>query len=310
MADQIVLSTSNAGMVDYPIAIQATGGDPTIGYSAQDLMRATLHGVFRRSGIVTTSALGVSQRSGGATFGVDVAAGQIVVPGTSITGQGKYLCTVTSTVQLPTPTAPASGTRTHRIVAEVLDKQVTGSAYGWRLRLVEDTGTGLPAAPANSETIATVSIAAAQASVLNAHITDVRAMAHASAVQTTVLVGNTAVGATEAALLSVAIPSPITGHNPTQKYRIEVDAKYLASSAARTCWFRLRADNATSGTLLDATKCPGVNTVDYELARLNRIVTLTTVASQQLNWFYATTQTSASTSNVIDGASLTITPVS
>jgi hypothetical protein len=113
----------------------------------------------------------ITQRAAGANFSVDISAMGAAVQGTSISNQGSYFVLNTGTVNLSTPSAPASGTRTHRVVAQLLDKQATGTQYGWQFLLKEDTGTGLPALPANSVDLGRVSIAAGQASVQNANIT-------------------------------------------------------------------------------------------------------------------------------------------
>jgi hypothetical protein len=100
-----------------------------------------------------------------------------VVQGTSGSNQGSYQVLNTGTVNLTTPSAPVSGTRTHRVVAQILDKSIAGTQYGWQYLLKEDTGSGLPALPANSIDLCTVSIAAGQSSVQTANITPTWKMA-------------------------------------------------------------------------------------------------------------------------------------
>lgn len=174
MADTTIVSTANSAMVDYPLALQATGGDSAITYGAQEHMRQLLDAVFQSGGRVTFAGFRVTQRSEGANFSVDVSAGYYVVVGsTDPTNQGKYLIHTTAKVNVATPSAPVSGTRVHRLVAQVRDKAVAGgSNYDWIFWLREDTGTGTPAIPANAGNVATISIASGQSNVQNSHITE------------------------------------------------------------------------------------------------------------------------------------------
>lgn len=176
MADTIIVSTSDANMVDYPLAIQAAGGDAAIQYGAQEHFRQFLDSLcITGGGRLKFGEFRLTQRAAGANFSVDLSAGYYVIPGSTspLAVQGKYLVHTTATVNIATPAAPASGTRVHRIVAQVLDKAVDGgSSYGWRIWLMEDTGSGTPAVPANARNIGTVSITAGQANVLNSHIVD------------------------------------------------------------------------------------------------------------------------------------------
>lgn len=175
MADTIILSTASASMVDYPLAIQAAGGDPEIQYGAQEHFRQFLAAMTLSNGRLKFGEFKLSQRAAGANFSVDLSAGYYVVPGTtsSLAVQGKYLVHSTAVINIATPTAPVSGTRVHRVVAQVNDKAVDGgSAYGWRIWLMEDTGSGTPAVPANALNIGTISISAGQANVLDANIVD------------------------------------------------------------------------------------------------------------------------------------------
>lgn len=165
-----------------PLLMQAAGGDATFSYSALDT-RAMLARLLHSEGIaapdVVAGSLKVSQRGAGANFSVDIAAGSCLITGDDVSDQGVYLCESTAVVNVATPTAPASGTRTHRVVARVKDKLHNGtySTYEWTLECLTDPGTGVPAVPASAISLATVSIAAGQASVQTANITDTRASA-------------------------------------------------------------------------------------------------------------------------------------
>lgn len=172
ISDTVILSTDNSSMCDYPVMLQASGGDAAIEYSAQDLMRSTFDAIYRNGGRREQSEFIVSQRSAGANFSVDVSSGYLIIQGTTTSFQGKYLMWSTGVINVTTPSAPSSGTRIHRLVVQINDKQITGTTYGWRLWLMEDTGTGTPNTPANAISLATITIASGQSSVTNSNITD------------------------------------------------------------------------------------------------------------------------------------------
>jgi hypothetical protein len=124
-------------------------------------------------GVIAPPSAVVTQRGAGANFSVDIAPFAAIVAGEDVTDQGSYLVTNTATFNLVTPTAPGSGTRTHRLVAQVRDKRANASwsTYDWTPVIVVDSGSGEPAEPASSETLAHIVIAAGQANVSNANIT-------------------------------------------------------------------------------------------------------------------------------------------
>jgi hypothetical protein len=179
LADTNVLSTASANMDDVPMWMQAAGGDAAINYTGYD-DRGLLLGLLPDEGILGNdlTSFVVTQRGAGANFSVDVAVGQAAIKGVDGANQGMYKIRSIGTVNVATPTAPVSGTRVHRLVAQVRDKQVIGSGtYDWQLWLREDTGTGTPALPNSAINLALISIASGQASVLNANITDLRVSA-------------------------------------------------------------------------------------------------------------------------------------
>jgi hypothetical protein len=166
-----------------PLAMQPTTGDPDVTYTGQEF-RQLLNGIIAAGGggIASEGCLGsgelaVSQRAAGANFSVDISQGHAFVLGNDITSQGQYFAWNDAVVNLVTPSAPGSGTRTHRVVLQIRDKQSNGvyTTYDAQFQLLQDTGTGEPAEPASAITLAHVSIAAGQASVTNANITDGRA---------------------------------------------------------------------------------------------------------------------------------------
>lgn len=165
-----------------PLFMQAGGADPTISYSATNYRYGLGNALFAVEGVINplgSGGLQVTQRGAGANFSVDVAPGFAVITGNDIASQGVYICGSDATVNLVVPAAPGSGTRVHRVVAQVRDKLNNGSwtTYDWTPVLLPDIGSGTPAEPASATTLGLVSVSAGQASVGNANITDSRVWA-------------------------------------------------------------------------------------------------------------------------------------
>lgn len=157
-----------------PVWMQQTGADAAIQYSALEL-RNLVSSMTRAEGVLQ-AGFAVTQRGAGANFSVDVAAGFAIVNGDDVAGQGMYLIRSDATANVATPGAPASGTRVHRLVAQVRDKFHNGaySTYEFTLDVLQDTGSGTPAVPNSAIPLARISIAAGQGNVANANITDDR----------------------------------------------------------------------------------------------------------------------------------------
>lgn len=123
--------------------------------------------------------LAVTQRAAGANLSVDVAAGRVVVPMTDAPNQGSALCVSTAVNNLVVGGAPGAGlSRIDLVIARVYDASlIGGSINGWQLEIVAGTPAASPAAPAlptSSIELARVAVAAGQASVQTANITDRR----------------------------------------------------------------------------------------------------------------------------------------
>lgn len=177
MAFSTVVSTSDSQMVDYPLVLQAVAPDTAIPYNASDF-RGFYGSLFPVEGVLGINALKVTQRGAGANFSVDISSGAGAIQGDDTANQGKYVVTSNGTVNVTTPTAPASGTRTHRIIAAIRDKQALGTGtYDWVYQCLDDTGTGTPATPNSAISLATVAITNGQSSVQNTNITDTRPLA-------------------------------------------------------------------------------------------------------------------------------------
>lgn len=178
MADLIILSTSSAAMPDYPFMIQAVAPDAAIQFTAEDT-RQPIAANFQE-GVCGMADFRVTQRAAGANLTVDIAPGRGVVQGDTSSRQGKFVIDSTATVNTGTAgniTVPGSGTRTHRVIARVRDKQASGTVYGWSFEVLEDTGSGMPALPASAMDIASIAVPSGSSSVTDAMITDRRSYA-------------------------------------------------------------------------------------------------------------------------------------
>lgn len=240
MANVVLASTADAGMIDYPVALQATGGDAAIQYAAGDHLRTLLDALVTSEGVLTPTGWKLSQRAAGANFSVDIAIGDGVIKGDQAANQGKYLCRTTAVVNLGTPSAPGTGTRVHRVIARVRDKQIIGTGtYDWTVETLEDTGSGTPALPASAVDLGTVSIAAGQANVATANITDTRPFALLAAApaivgrnqRTTDIVGITTI---------TRVLSTVASVFAGRTYRVTFDGEAVSDLAAATSQHELR----------------------------------------------------------------------
>lgn len=155
--------------------MQAGVEDPAISYAAID-DRLVTTSLWATEGVIS-GGLKVSQRGAGANFSVDVAAGMAVVSGDDVTGQGTYLIRSDAVENVTIPSPPVSGSRIHRVVAQVRDKlhnSSSWSTYEWTIDVLEDTGSGTPALPASAISLALVTVAAGQVSVTDSNIQDFR----------------------------------------------------------------------------------------------------------------------------------------
>lgn len=161
-------------MTQYAVWMQPASGDPDIDTPAAQFRHVlmALAGGPGQNGVIGAASPVVTQRGAGANFSVDVQVFQAIVAGDDVTDQGSYLITNTAVLNAPTPAAPGAGTRTHRLVAQIRDKRSNGTytTYDWDLEVLQDTGSGEPDEPPSALTLAHITIAAGQANVSNANI--------------------------------------------------------------------------------------------------------------------------------------------
>jgi hypothetical protein len=164
-----------------PVPMQKTGGDPDITYSAQDLRLSLLNGLYLLEGVVGDfNSLKIIQRRAGANMTVEVSPGWAAIQGDDVANQGMYAVHNDDYGSITIPAAPGSGSRTHRIVAQMKDKAHNGSygTYEWLADILPDVGAGTPAQPNSAITLALVTVTAGTAAVTDAMInTNVRSWA-------------------------------------------------------------------------------------------------------------------------------------
>lgn len=163
-----------------PAVLQPVTGDPAIPYSAADFRATLLSAMFSREGVYDLRGghLKVSQRTAGANMTVEIAPGRAAIQGDDLSDQGMYAVTNTTPYSLVVPAPPASGSRTHRVIAQLRDRSANASwapgTYDWIPLLLPDTGTGVPAEPPSAITLGTVTVPAGAGSVVNSMISDAR----------------------------------------------------------------------------------------------------------------------------------------
>lgn len=145
----------------------------------EDLRRLTT--ALMSDGVAKASALAVSEKSGTPNMSVDVAAGAAFVLGTNQTYQGTYFVENRATVNKTISAAHPTNGRIDLVVARVRENLYdSGGVDAWDIYVVTGTPAGSPVAPAvpdNCLLLATVNVAAAASSILNANITSARTLA-------------------------------------------------------------------------------------------------------------------------------------
>lgn len=117
----------------------------------------------------------VTARPGGANMTVQVAAGVAYIQGDDVTGQGVYRVENDALIiDVAVAAAPSSGTRTDLVCLRVQDKQASGSTANVGSIVVLTGQATLGASDKTLIALASVSVAAGQASVQTANITDLR----------------------------------------------------------------------------------------------------------------------------------------
>ena len=153
-------------------------------HDAESFRQLTNSLIGGSSGVSAVDDMEVTQSSS-VGMSVDVATGSGFVVGTSSSLQGAYHCTNESTTTVSISASDPSNDRIDLIVLQVVDSEyVGGSTNEVQLNVVEGTAAASPSAPsvpASSLLLAEVLVEAGVTSILNAAITDRRALAKVAA---------------------------------------------------------------------------------------------------------------------------------
>jgi hypothetical protein len=133
-------------------------------------------------GVVTGFVVG--ERGAGASMSVDASAGQAFVEGDDQANQGRYLCVLEETLNLPIAAADLSNPRVDRVILAVRDPNAGGPAGDDTIvQVLTGTPGGAPVAPAvpdSAISLATVAVGAGATSIFNANVTDTRTFAQST----------------------------------------------------------------------------------------------------------------------------------
>ena len=148
-------------------------------HPAEDVRRMFGAMAGASGGIVAASDLEVTETSGAPSMGVDVAGGQAWIAGSEATYQGVYFAENRGVESLTIGASDPTNGRYDLIVAKVEDSAYSGSVNAWSLVVVAGTADPSPvdpATPANSITLARVTVGAGVSTITNANITDLRSV--------------------------------------------------------------------------------------------------------------------------------------
>jgi hypothetical protein len=157
--------------VESPCIFLQSGGE-----TAERARRYTAAQMALRGGIVAVGDLAVTE-NGTPNMSVNVAGGQVFIPGTEGTYQGHYCVENRGTLNVALAAADATNPRKDLLVAKVQDAAYSGATNA--ASIVAVTGTPAaspaePAAPANSWVLAMVDVPANDTAITNSQITDRR----------------------------------------------------------------------------------------------------------------------------------------
>jgi hypothetical protein len=156
-------------VLEAPVWQEAVSGDVPILQSAR-AYRTVCDAIWTSEGVIGAGDLLPSARAAGANMSVDIAAGLVVIQGDAIAAQGKYVMRSTAVTNLPINAAPATGSRTDLIVAQLYDKQADGgTTYGWSLLVLPSTTTR----PPSSVEVGRVTVPAGATSIVAGNISNV-----------------------------------------------------------------------------------------------------------------------------------------
>lgn len=169
--------------INPPLALQNAGATHTaamhrLSMGALLAGRSGAGSLIPRGGVNPTlgGALRVTAQ-GTPSMAVDVASGVGFVPGTESPSQGTYVCTNDLTKVVTVTAAHGSLPRIDRIIARVRDSSYSGATDAWALEVLTGTAAASPVAPslpANSISLARISVAALATTITSGNITSER----------------------------------------------------------------------------------------------------------------------------------------
>jgi hypothetical protein len=140
--------------------------------------RLTTQALWATTGIINSASLLVHQNTP-AGLSVVVDSGWAAIVGTTQANMGTYVTYNDASVVLSLNTADPTNPRIDLVCATVNDAYYTGSLNNVVIQVVAGTPAGSPVAPslpANSITLATVTVGAGATAITNANITDTRVL--------------------------------------------------------------------------------------------------------------------------------------
>lgn len=153
-------------------------------YAAEQLRRATMWTVRGSSvGTVSGGVVGTSDCTTAAPvsgMSINLADGELIVPGTVGATQSGYYCFVTSTTNKAIAGSDATNPRIDLVCGTVDDKAYSGSVDDFKIQVVTGTPGGspvVPSTPASSLSLSNVHVPASATNIITGDITDTRVSA-------------------------------------------------------------------------------------------------------------------------------------
>lgn len=147
------------------------------GAAAEDVRRFMKRMFGKRQGVLETTDLAVTEKSGTPDMSVDVADGSCIILGDESANQGSYFLENIGTLNVVISASDPTNARKDLIVAQIEDSDYSGATDAGSIVVVTGTPAASPSEPAvpdNAIVLALVDVAASATSIVNANITDRR----------------------------------------------------------------------------------------------------------------------------------------
>ena len=236
-------------------------------HPAEDVRRALYAQLGLRGGIIQSGDLAVTQ-NGTPNMTVNVATGQVVVPGSEGTYQGAYICENRGSLSVSIAAADATNPRYDLIVARVRDAAYSGATNTFAIEAVTGTPAASPAEPtipANSWVLARITVAALDTAINTADINDRRTTGTGQFGQAAALGGT---------IICTSTTRPTAPFEGMEIYETDTDLELTYSGSAWVMTAQLGAWTTYSPTLGQ----PGAVTYTATYARYQKIGRMVTVS--------------------------------